>query len=323
MLRWLKAALPVIFVLLSSIPAQGARNAQALTGQWKGLVVVRPAEYEVDFALQVDGGQGGALKGWISYPTQDIKEQPLESLSMGEDGEVSFASKDQDGVVSSFKGWLSSDGETIKGDLAEQGQHYLFELHRGGGEPLLASPPGARVEMISSQGEELLSAFNRDHDHVRLLLILSPSCPMCRNGAGLVQRYVLDKLRTDDLRVYVVWEAVSAADTEARAKEAAVFIADPRVRQFWSKDQVAGKAFQSALGVKDAPPFDVFLVFAPAREWRQGAPPAIDFFMHNLAVREGLPQDKRLNGITLAGEIETLLAKSPKSSSPAIQARVP
>jgi hypothetical protein len=278
-----------------------------LAGSWDGLIVIRPAEYELDVNLEVESTENG-LRGRISYPTQDVHEQPLESVTLADD-KVSFVAKDSDGIVSDFHGWLTEGGEVITGELDERGAHYIFRLHRREGPPS-ARPVPASLDKLSSDGRELRALFNQDQGKVRLLMILSPTCPMCRNGARVVQRYLLDALQSQDVRVYLVWESVGSPDTEAKAREASVFLADPRVHQLWSPDRFAGKAFQQAIGLQGSPAWDVFLLFAPGKKW-ESAPPAIDSFMHNLSSHEELPRDRHLNGTQLAREVMALLAKVP------------
>lgn len=281
------------------------------TGTWAGFVQVRPAEYEVDLELKIERTKEGALTGWVSYPSEGAKDQKLEKVSTGEDGRLIFVARDDKGVESAYQGWLSDDGKQLDGDLAESGQHYNFSLQRGGARWLRSS---SELRTLSADGKELITAFNEDRGQVRLLLVLSPSCPMCLNSTGVVQRYVLDAIQDPDLRVYVVWEAVASADNRAKAESASRLLSDPRVRQFWSADRFAGKTFQGSLGIKDTPAWDVFLLFSAGKNWRAGAPPAADSFMHNLFGHAELPKDRRLNGIGLAREVRAQLERSRQAA---------
>src|SRR6185369_3831768 len=299
-----------VWVALATPVAAEAGNVAArspLAGSWEGIIMIRPAEYELELSLEVEQASEGSLRGQISYPTQDVIDYPLQSASA--DGEkVSFVVKDEQGLLSNFQGWLSEGGEAVNGDLAEQGAHYIFEMHRRKRDAARTQPAPAVLQTVSGDIHELRSLFDQDQGRVRMLLILSPTCPMCRNGARLVQRYVLDRIADPSLRVYVVWEAEAPADTLEKARAASTFIADPRVRQLWSPDRAVGKAFQQAVGVKDSPAWDVFLLFAGDKSW-QSVPPAPDSFMHNLMSHQEMPRDRRLNGTRLNEETAGLLAK--------------
>jgi hypothetical protein len=289
-----------------------AEESASVTGTWAGFVQVRPAEYEVDLQLKIEREKDGSLKGWISYPSEGIKDQALEKIATGKAGEVTFLAKDDKGVESAYQGWLSDDGRQMDGDLAESGQHFNFKLARGDGRWLHSA---SELKALSPAGTELLSAFNEDRGRVRLLLILSPTCPMCLSSAGVVQRYVLDAIQDADLRVYVVWEAIGAGDDKAKAQAASTLISDSRVRQFWSPDRFAGKVFQGAVGIKDSPAWDVFLLFATGKSWSPGTAPAVDSFMHNLFGHAELPKERHLNGTVLAREVQAQLAKDKATAA--------
>lgn len=115
------------------------------------------------------------------------------------------------------------------------------------------------------------------------------------------------------IRVYVVWEAVHPVDDEKSAVAASRLLADSRVVQFWSSERFTGNAFQEALGLERALPWDVVLVFPPEARWPDPAHgPVPADFMHNFRDEEKLPEDKRLNGRKLTGEVADLLKGGPR-----------
>jgi len=305
------AGVSLVLCLATAVVARAGEGSASLAGSWEGMIVIRPAEYELDLYLDLERTGEGSLRGKISYPTQDVSDYPLESVQV--DGEkVAFVVRDEQGVVSAFDGLLSDDRESIQGVLSEQGQSYLFNLHRTSGEHRERSPRPVELLDVAADGRKLRSRFEEDRDKVRLLIILSPTCPMCRNGARLIQHHILDSIKDPNLRVYVVWEAVAPPDTREKALQSAALIADPRVLQLWSPDRFAGKTFQKAVGLEGMPAFDVFLLFDRGREWKE-SPPVIDSFMHNLPSHPELPQDRRLNGARLAEELSGILARAGKA----------
>lgn len=126
----------------------------------------------------------------------------------------------------------------------------------------------------------------------------------CRVSARVVQRYLLDKISDDRLRVYVVWGPYKEHETEADAEFAAPFVPDSRAMHFWTPDTAAGDLFQEPLkplGLSRGSAWDSFLIFGPETRWGETVPAPADF-MH----RE-VP-GKSLNGVRLFEQVRDLLA---------------
>jgi hypothetical protein len=275
-----------------------------LIGRWRGVIVLQPAELETEVEVSFSRAENGAMGGRVSFLTSGDLDLPIHDFSR-DDARVRFAVSDQSNVVSAFDGSLSLDGTQLDGDLAESGAHYLFTLHRT--HAAEAQNSQRPLRRLSASGAELKQLFSQDPQRVRLLLILSSSCPVCRSGAGVVQRYVLGKVKDPRLAVYVIWEPVTAGDTEASARAVSHFLSDPRVVQFWAEDRFTGRAFARALGSREAPVWDVFLAFPGGRRWGAAAP-APSFVMSNMA-GQGPAGYPRLNGVELAVKIKALLAE--------------
>ena len=47
----------------------------------------------------------------------------------------------------------------------------------------------AHLTVLSDDLHELKDAFNADQGFARVLLLVSPQCPVCRRGAGIVEKY--------------------------------------------------------------------------------------------------------------------------------------
>lgn len=122
----------------------------------------------------------------------------------------------------------------------------------------------------------------------------------------MVQKYVLDKIPDQDLRVYVVWGPMLGEEKEPDARKATVTLPDPRVTHFWTDAHGVAEALQAPLGMADAKAWDTFLVFPPAVRWGEAAP-APAYYMH---VGRPLPKERRLNGETLARETQAVLRQS-------------
>jgi hypothetical protein len=291
-------------ISLGIVASGAADTSHSFDGSWKGVIQVQPAELEIEFQLDLQPDAKGQPVGRISFPSQNIHSQPLKSLAI--DGRsIAFVFVDPHDV-SNFKGELLSDGFTIDGTLTEGENVYPFSLERNSAGPTVAPA----LHDLSADGSELKSLFNRDRDKVRLLLVLSPSCSICRDSARIVQKYVLDALQDPRLQVYVVWEQVQKEDSRQAAAESTSFLADPRATHFWSDSRFAGKSFQRAVGLTKFPAWDVFLVFGPGKQWLADAPEP-SYFMHNLLGNSELPKDRHLNGQKLAEEVRQQLAIQP------------
>ena len=121
----------------------------------------------------------------------------------------------------------------------------------------------------------------------------------------MAQGEVLDRVRSDSLVAFVVWEPILGADREGAARRATTFISDPRARHYWTDGLQVGESFQSAVPLVDEPAWDVYLVYAAGVEWEGANPPAPSYYMHQLSGR--LPAGRRLNGRTLAQKIDEAL----------------
>lgn len=123
-------------------------------------------------------------------------------------------------------------------------------------------------------------------------------------GARVVQRYVLDQISDERLRLYVVWLPFHHLDVRDRAKEATILLNDPRVRHFWAANLGLPEAYKAQLKLKDSVAWDVFLTYPAGTTWSEPAP-APGYLMHNLAE---LPDAQRLDGLSFGKELMQMLA---------------
>jgi hypothetical protein len=121
----------------------------------------------------------------------------------------------------------------------------------------------------------------------------------------VVQRYVLETIPDDRLRVYVVWGPMLGEEKESDAKEATAHLPDPRVTHFWAPTHVLAEAMAGPLGMEGSRAWDTFQVFAADAHWGE-KPPVPAYFMH--VGKSSLPPERRLNGVTLAQKVRQLLA---------------
>lgn len=290
--------------LLSNLSLSAEQPAlPRLDGHWEGVIVAVPAEMEADVEIDV-ARIGDGFQAHLSFPTQE-KTYPIQDLLL-RDRAVSFSVVDEHKTGSFFDGTISQYGEEITGTMTEKLQKYPFSLRRREPRPAQGDflPPVVRV---ADDGAELRQAFNAGAGHVRLLMTLSPTSFGSRTALRIVQRYVLDRIASPDLKVYVVWEPVVRADSEQASYVASRLVSDPRVQQFWSGSRFTGHSFGSLAGKDIKQIWDSFLIFGDDTKWTD-ATPVPDHF--RIAPQSGweVQADRRMNGTKLAEDIKARLS---------------
>lgn len=146
------------------------------------------------------------------------------------------------------------------------------------------SGPQRPYQSIGDEAATLRAAFNTDADKTRILLLVSPTCGTCLNGATIIQDDVMAQQAGQRLRGYVVWVPKLGAQSE-HVPEATRTVTDTRATHYWDSSGYTLRAFRQPLGL-DADAWDVYLLYRPGVRWEQPAPPAPDFWMHQLGGRD-------------------------------------
>lgn len=298
----------------------------ALEGVWSGTIDYVPAELEVEVLVEIGAAAGGGLAGTIDVPVAEIEYRPLSDVRL-EGSTVAFdmpiSTHDGSSRIYTFRGTLGDDGRQITGQFhgwLERGTRDApFRLTRTG------DPGGGRLDWgkptpladLSPAGGELAAAFDADRERVRLLVTLSPTCGVCLASARLVERYVMERLDDPRLATYVVWGPMQGEEERADAEKAAVFLADPRARHYWTDRHDLANALAPIVGLPAGEPaWDVFLLYPAGRRWPAGEPPpAPDLVLH---VGRSLPDEQRFNGEALRRAVEAALAAaSAEAPAPA------
>lgn len=158
---------------------------------------------------------------------------------------------------------------------------------------------------------ELYAKFNADKGKVRLLMLLSPTCPPCLWGASEVQSKTLAQITDQDLRIFSVWVPILKSDTQESISQAALQLTDDRVSQFWDAEGELAKKFSRIMQLGEGQPaWDVYFVFNRDAEWLS-QPPVPDFWLHQLNLapekRFDIAPDKRFEADRLTAEINRFL----------------
>ncbi|HEX4002882.1 MAG TPA: hypothetical protein VHX36_09540 [Candidatus Acidoferrales bacterium] len=122
--------------------------------------------------------------------------------------------------------------------------------------------------------------FNASSDKVRIVALLSPSCPGCQSGHAVVGR-VLKKFSSPELQAILVWEPLRSDDSPEAATEQAEKVRDVRIWQGWNGNKNVGKLLGDTLNLHDVA-WDVYLLYKPGIKWEGQEPPAPTFWMHQL-----------------------------------------
>jgi hypothetical protein len=104
---------------------------------------------------------------------------------------------------------------------------------------------GAAVEPVRAAGtlDQLKSRFNKDKGTLRLVVLVSPTCPACVTGAEWIQEYILKRNPKLDLKVYAVWYEMYPGDSPDDFPAARKLIPDKRVSHYWDQPKDVGRWF--------------------------------------------------------------------------------
>jgi hypothetical protein len=146
-------------------------------------------------------------------------------------------------------------------------------------QPATASSKTSSV-MSSVDTDAVRREFNSSTDKVRIVALLSPTCPGCRSGHGVVGQ-VLKKFSSSRLQAILVWEPMLDGDSPKTATQQAGTIRDARITQGWNEDKDVGKLFGETLDLHDIA-WDVYLLYKPGIKWEAQQPQRPTFWMHQL-----------------------------------------
>jgi hypothetical protein len=106
--------------------------------------------------------------------------------------------------------------------------------HAPAGQPKL-------VELNAASLSTLQAGFNRESGKLRVILLLSPTCPTCLEGASAVED-VLKRHPDSRIVVFAVWEPMLSTDWSKPGTGPLQRLSDSRVQQFWDADHTVAAA---------------------------------------------------------------------------------
>lgn len=157
---------------------------------------------------------------------------------------------------------------------------------------------------LSSADEPFRAAFNRQRAAVRVVELVSPTCPFCLEGVSKIQQSLFASERSANLVGFVIWVPMLGG-TASNVPGAAALAPDRRVSHYWDGSNDLGASYEHMLPVSTGPAWDVYMLFAPGVVWSGAEPPKPSFWMHQLAISNA----PRLDAAVFADEARRMLAK--------------
>ena len=117
--------------------------------------------------------------------------------------------------------------------------------------------------------DELKTRFNADRGSLRLVVLVSPTCPACVSGAGWIRDYVLARYPTLDIKVYAVWYEMYPGDSPDDFLPAQQWLADRRVTHYWDDSKAVGSWYYGRVPTttKGEIEWDAFYLYGPNAGW--------------------------------------------------------
>ncbi len=171
-----------------------------------------------------------------------------------------------------------------------------------------SSPGGVRPHVaLDAQSNPFRNDFNRDRDKVRIVMLVSPTCPECLHGASVVEGMLFDRDSSPKLAGYAIWDPKLGAH-EGDVDAGTTLASDPRIRHYWDADERLGTFYETILPTPGTQSWDVYMIFPPGVVWKGDAPPRPAVWMHQLSHSD---PTLFLDPQKFASDAEDLLHHSP------------
>ncbi len=177
--------------------------------------------------------------------------------------------------------------------------------------------------MLRGALASLSSDFNSRAGTTRIVVLVSPTCPGCLEGVGLVAG-ALRRHPDAEVAVLVLWVLALEGDSPGAARTALhPFHADPRVTHYWEERDgwTLASAFRSVIGFGPRDDreiaWDIYVLYGPEGQW-SSEPPAATDWLHNIRDVPPALESRRVDAVALDSWLgPTVLRSSPASTHPA------
>lgn len=137
-------------------------------------------------------------------------------------------------------------------------------------------PPLADVTQQSLP--QLRQEFNASSNSERVLLLLSPTCPVCVEGSSVVNA-VLKRHPGSNIRVFAIWEPILLTDWNRPTSVVLHLLSDTRAVQMWDRQHLIAGLVEESEGGQHAgcckrhgTLWDVIAVYPPGAQWTNSLP---------------------------------------------------
>lgn len=137
---------------------------------------------------------------------------------------------------------------------------------------LLASAGPLHAEEAVFQ--QLKAQFNKEHGVLRLVVLVSPTCPECVSGAEWVDDYILKRYPELPIRVYAIWYEMYPGDSPDDFPAARRLMPDRRVTHWWDPSKDVGRWFTKVVptDLKGDIQWDAYYLYGKQASWEEEPP---------------------------------------------------
>lgn len=166
------------------------------------------------------------------------------------------------------------------------------------------SIPSSDVNLIELNAfDKLAEDYNASKGKVRLVSLLSPTCPYCVAGFRAM-RNILERNPDADVKVFLVWEPMLRTDNRDEAVKIAGELSDERVVQYWDEERITAHTWRDVLDISRYG-WDVYMLYDETDIWSD-MPTTPYYWMHQLS---GVKKGEWLDEKKFEQELKTLLQR--------------
>jgi hypothetical protein len=148
--------------------------------------------------------------------------------------------------------------------------------------------------------QRLKDDFNAKVGTIRLLFIIGPTCAICLRGMADLNDELLAEYQDDPrLNTFAVHVPVLQAE-EKHIAPAMQLMTGSRISHYWDQVGTIGLLYQDVLDT-EVYVWDVWFAYGPEAVWGGAAPPAPDYWEHQLP--SAFPAEKKLDKKRFAREV--------------------